>query len=426
MKLKKYIKNLLIIIIIALITLSNNSYATETNSSNNLGISAEAAILIEANTGTVLFEKNSKVKMYPASTTKILTAIIAIEKCNLNDVVTVHHSAISTIPSGYSSAYLSDGEQLTVNDLLKVFLVHSANDAGYVLAEYISGSVDEFSNIMNEKLHEIGCTNSHFLNPSGIHNDNHYTTAEDLAKISAYCMKNSTFRSIVSMKNCTINKTNKSDVRTYKNTNDLLNPSSKYYIAECVGIKTGYTSQAKNCLISAFTKNKLNLISVVLGAPTLSSGDSSRCIDSATLYNYGYSNYSIETLALKGSTIKNIEVVNGTEETKDLGLVLEDEITLLKNVKNPDDTFKINLKDNISAPIQKDDIMGTVTYTSCGLEYTTNLLASHDVETKINYKKIIQLIIIFIIIILFLTIILKINKTHKKKSRQKSKYTKLR
>ena len=416
MKFKRYIKYIFIINLIILILYSNNCYATTKNPNNSPQISSEAAILIDANTCTVLFEKNSNTKMYPASTTKILTAIIAIEKCDLSDVVTVHNSAIKTIPSGYSSAYLSEGEQITVSDLLKVFLVHSANDAGNVLAEHISGSVENFSDIMNEKLKEIGCENSHFLNPSGIHNDEHYTTAFDLAKIATYCMKNSTFRSIVSMKNCTIDKTNKSDIRQYKNTNDLINPSSKYYISDCVGIKTGYTSEAKNCLISAFTKDNLNIISVVLGAPSLSTGESTRCIDSSALYSYAYSNYSVKIIAYKGSILKNIDVEKATDETKSLDLKLENDVKLLKE-KNSEATFTINLNDNISAPIKENDILGTVTYTSCGLEYTTNLLASHNVDVKNDYKKIFILMIIFIGLII-IVLVLSPNKKRRKKSKK--------
>lgn len=420
MKFKRYLKHILIMILIIINFLYTQVSAVDSNI-NTPNISAEAAILIDASSGTVLFSKNAQEKMYPASTTKILTAIIAIEKCDLNDVVTVHNSAIKTIPAGYSSAYLSDGEEITVNDLLKVFLVHSANDAGNVLAEYISGSVNDFASVMNEKLAEIGCQHSHFLNPSGIHNDNHYTTAEDLAKLARYCMKNSTFRTIVSMKSCTIDKTNKSDVRKYKNTNDLLNPSSKYYISDCVGIKTGYTSQAKNCLISAFTKDNLNLISVVLGAPTLSSGESTRCIDSSTLYKYGYSNFALEKIASKGDSLKSIEIANATKETKNLDLILENDVTILKNKENPNDSYSINLKEDISAPIKENEIVGTVTYTSCGIEYTTNLLASHYVEPNISFKKIAILLIIFILILLIILIlknkIIKSRKNRYSKSR---------
>ena len=414
MKFKRYLKYtilmILIIIIFSYTHVSANDIGTETPN-----ISAESAILIDAKTGTTLFNKNAQERMYPASTTKILTAIIAIEKCNLDDIVTVHNSAIKTIPAGYSSAYLSDGEEISVNDLLKVFLVHSANDAGHVLAEHISGSVDAFSTVMNEKLDEIGCSNSHFVDPSGIHSENHYTTAEDLAKIARYCMKDSTFRSIVSMKSCTINKTNKSDARKYTNTNDLLNPASKYYISDCVGIKTGYTSEAKNCLISAFTKNNLNLISVVLSAPSLPNGTSTRCIDSSALYKYGYSNYSIEKIASKGDIIKNVEISNATEETKKLDLKIEDDINILENTKKPENSVEINLQENLSAPIKENQIIGTVTYTSCGIKQTSNLLASHYVEPNINFKKISILLIVFISITIVLTMILKVKRVKNKR-----------
>lgn len=417
MKQKNYLRYIFIFIITTLTILASTSYAANDEAGNSLSLSAEAAIVIDADTGTVLAHKNSTKKMYPASTTKILTAIIAIEKCNLDDVVEAHQSAISQIPAGYSSAYIKDGEKLTVEELLKVFLVHSANEAGVILAEHISGSTSEFANLMNEKLKEIGATNSHFLNPSGIHNENHYTTAEDLAKIAQYCMKNKTFRDIVSMKSCTINKTNKSEKRTYKNTNELLNPSSQYYVAECVGIKTGYTTEAKNCLVSAFTKDGLSIIGVILGAPDLPSGKSSRFLDSKTLCNYTYSNFAIENLAKKGSSIKNIEIENGTDETKNLDLILERDVTMLSKIGGVDTSYEITLNNEISAPIRENDIVGTVTYTSCGLTYTTNLLASHDVEVRIDYYKIITLIFSFLFIMFVLILLLKSKKSKRRKRR---------
>ena len=357
--------------------------------------------------------------MYPASTTKILTAILALEKCNLDDIVTVSKSAISSIPSGYSSAYLSEGEEISVNDLITVFLVHSANDAGYVLAEHISGSIDEFANLMNEKALEIGCKNTHFTNPSGIHDENHYTTAYDLALIAKYCMQNSKFRNIVSMKTCTINSTNKFGVRKYTNTNDLINTSSKYYLEECIGIKTGYTAQAKNCLISACSKDNMALICVVLGANQLNSSESSRYEDSINLFKYGYSNYSVKTFANKDDVITNIEVKNGTKDTRNLDLTLEDSISgLIKNNLNiPDSTITLN--DNISAPIAKGTVLGTISYTIDNNTYTKNLLASHDVEQDA------VLLFIFKIILgiaLFLILITILFSKSKKKRKKKKKY----
>lgn len=273
-----------------------NIYAASSNSSSSTIIAEEdselelysnAAILMDENSGLVLYSKNGDSRMYPASTTKILTAIIAIEECDLSDIVTVSKYASSVIPSGYSSAYLSEGEKISVKNLLLALLIHSANDAGYVLAEYISGSVEDFAILMNEKANSIGCINSHFTNPSGIHDEDHYTTAYDLALIQKYCMQNSTYRSIVSMSSCTIPSTNKSDARTYSNTNSLIDSSSKYYISDCIGGKTGYTSEAQNCLVSSCLKDNLELICVILGAETTESNESERYLDSVTLYNYG-------------------------------------------------------------------------------------------------------------------------------------------
>lgn len=373
---------------------------------NELNIYSDSAILMDFKTGTILYSKNSNEKMYPASTTKILTAIIALEECNLDDMVTVSKSAISVIPPGYSSANLLESEQISVKDLVTVFLVHSANDAGYVLAEHISGSIDEFANLMNKKATEIGCKDTHFTNPSGIHDENHYTTSYDLSLIARYCMLNKNFRNIVSQKSCTINRTNKSDVRTYKNTNDLINPSSKYYLEECVGIKTGYTSQAKNCLISACSKNNLALICVVLGSNQMSNGESSRYQDSINLFKYGYSNYSVKTFANKDDIIKNIEVKNGTKETRNLDLILEDSISvLLKNGENIPDA-SITLNDNLSAPIAKGTVLGTISYNIDNMQYTKNLIASHDVNKDDFTLLILELLLGIILFVILITIII--------------------
>lgn len=411
MKNTRYIRYFFIIFFSTFLFFKNISYGENLQ---ELNLYSESCILIEANTGTILYGKNENQKMFPASTTKILTAIIAIEKCNLDDAVIVQKSAISSIPAGYSSAYLSEGEQVTVRDLLQVFLIHSANEAGYVLAEHISGSVSNFADLMNSKSKEIGCTNSNFVNPSGIHNENHYTTAEDLAKIASYCMKNKTFRSIVSMKKCTIAPTNKSDSRTYKNTNDLINPSSKYYTPECIGIKTGYTSEAKNCLVAGFTKNGLNLISIVLGAPTIQGISSTRCVDSITLCKYGYSNYEMKKFATKGETISSIDIKNGSKETRTLDLILENDVKLLSKADSSESNLNISLKENLHAPIKANDIVGTATYTSCGTKVTVNLLASHDVKETIIIKLILLLITLIFIIVLVLIITKKIKNKEAK------------
>ena len=145
-----------------------------------MNLYGKSCILIECSTNRVAYEKNAYEKIYPASTTKLLTAILAVENCNMDDVVVISNDMVSQIPPEYVTAYLRPGEQVTVEQLLNSLLIPSANDAGYALAIHISGSVDNFAELMNKKAAEIGCTSSHFTNPSGIHNAEHYSTARDM------------------------------------------------------------------------------------------------------------------------------------------------------------------------------------------------------------------------------------------------------
>lgn len=401
----KFKQIFILILLLIFIFPCNKSYSA----TSNLSLDCMSAILVDMDTGYVLYEKNSEEKMYPASTTKILSSIIIIENCDLDTQIKATSSAISQIPEGYSSAYIAPDEILSVKDLLTLFLVHSANEAGYILAEYYANSVDNFAVLMNNKAKEIGCKNSNFLNPSGLHNDNHYTTAYDLSLIASYCMKNNTFRNIVSMKSCAISATNKSNVRKYSNTNSLINPNSKFYIEECIGIKTGTTTQAKNCLVSAFSKNNLNLICVVLGSTT----NDSRYVDSRTLFEYGYKNYAIQQIVDKHDILNTIEISNGTKETRNVDLIIEDEINALVNLNDEIPVPVITLNENISAPISQGQILGTVTYTINDITYTRNLLASHDVEQD----KLLLIIfgILFTILIILILIIIIFLKTKKKK-----------
>ncbi|MCI9063632.1 MAG: D-alanyl-D-alanine carboxypeptidase [Clostridia bacterium] len=397
-------------------------YAIVEKEDEEVQIDSEAAILIDSSTGKVLYSKNSSQKMYPASTTKILTAIIAIEKANLQDKAIVNKSAISIIPSGYSSAYLSEGEDITVEQLLQVFLIHSANEAGNVLAEHVSGSMDEFVKLMNEKASELGCKNTHFVNTNGIHNENHYTTAEDLATIARYCMKNQTFRNIVSMKKCVIPKTNKSDTREYKNTNALIDTESKNYLPDCIGIKTGFTSEARNCLVSACNKNGLELISVILGSPTLKSGESTRYKDSINLYNYGYSNYAMKKIASKDNIVYTIDIKNGNKETKTVDLKIADDISALVNTQNENITYAINLKDNLAAPIATNSVVGTITYAVDDISYTENLLSSHDVVKKNTIIYLYGMLGILILVILLISLLLKRKKNPKRSKKYSGRH----
>ena len=182
--------------ILFLSTFITTSFAVNTSASA-VSVGSPSCILMEASSGKVLYEKNANQVRYPASTTKIMTAILALENCELTDVATVSRNAIHSIPPDYVIANIKEGEELTVEQLLNVLLIPSANDVAIVLAEHISGSVSKFSDLMNEKAKEIGCKNTHFVNPNGIHNKNHVSTAYDLALIGRYAMENATFRKIV-------------------------------------------------------------------------------------------------------------------------------------------------------------------------------------------------------------------------------------
>ena len=387
-------------------------------------IYSEGAVLIESSTGKILYGKDENKKLYPASTTKILTAIIAIEKYNLTEKITASNSAIMAIPSGYSNAAIQPGESLPLQDLLDLFLIHSANEIGYILAENISGNIDEFAKLMNQKASEIGCKNTHFTNPSGIHNTEHYSTAYDMALIAKYCMKNESFRNIVSKTSCTINATDKYQERYFKNTNDLLDKKSKYYYEYAIGIKTGFTSQAKNCLIAASKKDNMELITVALGAEATDDGRSGRYVDTINLFNFGFNNYKFQQLANANTIIKEISIENATKDTKNLSLILEDNITALApaNADLSKINYSLDIPENISAPISKGDVLGKITYTINGIDYSSNLIASNNVE-EFNFSlSTTQIISALIVLFILIKLLFFKKKKSKKKTKKYNKY----
>lgn len=420
MKIKKLFKSILIVFIINLIFFCNFSFA---DNASTLELSANAAILIDKNSGKILYSMKANNKMYPASTTKILTAILAIETFSLDEKLTASYEAVMSIPSGYSNAAIQVGESLTVKELLEVFLVHSANEVGYIFAENISGSFSAFADLMNKKAAEIGCKNTHFTNPSGLHDKEHYSTANDLALIAKYCMNNEIFRSFVSMPSCTIEPTDKYEKRFFRNTNEMLNSKSQYYNENIIGIKTGYTSQAQNCLIAGYKKDDIELISVVLGAPasTGEKGLSGKYTDTQTLFDYGIKNFSNKTVASNGTVIAKVEVEHATSDTKKLDLVLEDSINVF--VDNSLDVNsivpEIRLNNDIVAPISANQVLGTATYRIDGELFTRNLVAKNDVASNTFFEN--SLKFFFAIVILIIVYELMYSKKNKKIKNKKRK-----
>ena len=269
---------------------------------NTPKIGCKAAYIAEPITGKVIYEKNAHEKMYPASTTKILTALVVLEKCQLTDKAIVSKNAINLVPSGYSNAELQAGEELSISDLLHALLIPSANEAANVLAEHVSGSVEAFAELCNNRAKELGCETVHFVNPNGLHNEEHYCSAYDLYLIAKECQKYEAFNEIVKTKSFTLPATKiypKQD-RTFQNTNSLILPnSSSYYYPYCTGIKTGHTTPAGECLVASSSHNNINLISVVLGGGTNSKGLNERFYDTKQLFDFTYNNYSIKEIINK-------------------------------------------------------------------------------------------------------------------------------
>lgn len=287
---------------------------------NKLNIYSESAIVIEGETGKILYDKDIYSRKFPASTTKILTAIIAIEECDLEEKAIASHSAIFSIKSGYSIANIHEGESFTIRELLDVLMIQSANEAANIIAEHVSGSVEEFAKLMNKKAKEIGCLDSNFVNANGAHDDNHYSTAYDLAMIAKYCMKNETFREIAKKQECKLPATDKFEQeRFFRNTNSLMQKNSRYYYPYCTGIKTGFTTPAKNCLISSSNKDGFELISVILHAETTDDGSSARYVDTINLFEYGYNNYKKEDILKEYNLLGTVSSENNDNNNQDKG-----------------------------------------------------------------------------------------------------------
>ena len=403
MKVKKIL--LILIFIFFIIGGINFSFADEQN--NVPSINGASAILIDNRTNKVLYSKNEDTKMFPASTTKIMTAIIVLENCSLDEQATASFDAVN-IPEGYATADIKIGETFTVEQLLEMLLVHSANDAANVLAEHVGGSLESFVSIMNTKANELGLTNTHFTNAYGLQDNNHYTTARDLATTMKYCLQNEDFRRICGLASCAIPATNMSEPRTYASTNQLVIAGNNNYYPYVTTGKTGFTSDAKHCLVSSAYNNDLELICVVLGSED-------NFGDTRAIYNYAYSTYSIKDIVKENDTVTTISVKNASYNTKNLDLVVSEDIPAL--VSNSVDINsiepQISLKEIIEAPIEKGSVLGRVTYSVEGVNYTTDLIAFSNVEkTRLPIYIFMGIIILVILLIVLITIIIR-NKRNK-------------
>ena len=348
-----------------------------------------------------------------------MTAILTVENCNLDDVAKVSHTAVFSVPWDYTNAALQVDEELTIEDLLNVLLIPSANDAGFVLAEHIAGSTESFASMMNSKAQEIGCKNTHFTNPSGIHNDDHYSTAYDLALIGRYAMQYDVIKNIVCKTSYTLPATSKypKDDRYFVTTNSMLRESFKnYYDERVTGLKTGYTEHALDCIVSTAKQDDLELIVVILNAGYTEAGLRQKYLDCKTLFDFGFENYEKKEIVKENNICNNIEVSGATKETKNLNLLYNTSIYAFvpKNFDVSKIDNNITLKDDIKAPISTGEKIGEIEYIIDEVSYKTDLIAETDVIKSPVMEIIIKTGIVFIIILIVLGLI-RLMKPKKKK-----------
>ena len=401
---------IIFMMIIMPITILAADINTNDYNPDNITTNSPSAILMDAKTGKILYSKNAFEPMYPASTTKIMTAILTLENCKLTDVATVSHNAIYSIPVGYTHASLREGEELTIEQLLNVLMIPSANDAAIVLAEHIAGSVEEFAVMMNNKAKELGCLNTNFINPNGVHNDDHHSTAYDLALMGRYAMQFDDIMRIAAISQYTLPKTNKYDRedRIFNTTNGLVSKNNKYYYPEATGLKTGYTDKSGYCIVTTAKKGDVELLEVVLGSETIPE----RYEDCTKLFDYGFDNYSYKNLIKSGQLVDTVEVEGATKETKSLDVVAKDDISVLVKNNISDDKInkKVEINENLTAPIEENAVVGKLSYEVDGETYSTDLIAFSSV-TASNFETILfRALLIFLILFILVVILKTINR----------------
>ncbi|NLE24425.1 MAG: D-alanyl-D-alanine carboxypeptidase [Clostridiaceae bacterium] len=402
-------------------------------------LTAKAYILIEMETGQVLAEKNADERRSPASTTKIMTALVALENADLEDEMTASENAIKSVPYDYVTAGIKIGETLKFKDLLDLMMITSANEASNVIAENVSkdGTVQGFTDLMNIKAASLGLTGTHFTNSNGKEEEEHYTTARDLAYLARDAMKLETFREVVGRREFTLPDTNlrksnewQAGHLTY--TNELLRSHSKYY-SQVTGIKTGYTDLAGLCLVSsAVNPDGLELISVILGAED----KTHQFEDSQKLLEYGFKNFSYRKLVQKGEYVSRFEVEDSVDGKK-VEIITNGEFSHILPLDEESRNQKLKVTKTFNepfiAPIEQGQTVGKIEYIYDGKKIgVVELVAKESIEKttiailRDKYREIIsderfifgvKAAVSFIIAIIILALILRfINRKRRRRS----------
>lgn len=338
-------------------TITQAEYIEAVNqTSEEPNINSRIAVVYDRKTGNILYGKNENKKTAMASTTKIMTAIIVLEKGNLSETITVSKKAAGT---GGSRLGLKANDKITMNDLLYGLMLKSGNDSAVAIAEAVGGNVEEFAQLMNNKAQELGLESTHFVTPHGLDNPEHYTTAYELAKLADYALKNEKFAQIVNTKNYTVTINGYS--KNISNTNELLG-----YLQGVNGVKTGFTNNAGRCLVTSVNRNNFEIISVVLQADT----KKFRTTDSIKIIEYAYKNYEyVNIKEIVDNKFKEwclinksrIQINKKKEDNLELYISeLENDIIPIKKIDIDKIDIDISSIYYIDAPVEKDFVIGTL------------------------------------------------------------------
>ena len=340
-------------------------------------VGGKACAVMEASTGRVLYGNNMEMRLPMASTTKLVTAIVAIENGNLGDIVTTSDNAFGTEGS---SLYLQRGEKLTLEQMLYGLMLVSGNDAAVAIAEHVGGTVDGFVAMMNEFAERIGAEDTRFANPHGLPNDEHYTTAADLCLMACYAMQNETFRKIVGTKYINIPYEGRTYDRALKNKNKIL-----WDVEGGNGIKTGYTKAAGRCLASAAERAEMQVVCITLNCPDMFE-------DSAVLLNNAFKEYSMQKVLKKGEICAETAVVSGRTEILQL-YAEKDGFFPIKIDGNDVVDIQYSVPQSVAAPIEKGAPIGVAEITSeSGGRCTVRLLAAENVEENTFQANLLKII----------------------------------
>lgn len=335
-------------------------------------LSCDSAIVMELSTGSILYKKNIHKQHYPASITKIMTAMLTAENCSMSETVKFSESAVYGIETGSSTIYTEVGEKLTVEQCLYAIMLESANEVCLGVAEHISGTSSKFVDMMNERVKELGLKDTHFNNPNGLPDPKHYTTAYDMAVIAREAMKNSTFRKITGTKSYVMPKTNKHKTQRYwNNHHQMINGYKypKYEYKYCIGGKTGYTNIARNTLVTFAEKDGMELLCVIMYADGPTQGEPNEYTDTTSLLNFGFEKYQKYTVDEKTSDI-NKELFNNYDsyfdtEKSPIHLASESTVVLPKGVELSQAKQKVSYDKDVELQMGE-NVIGHVTYTYGG------------------------------------------------------------